>query len=81
GMKRWRKLAEILGDCRAVLVGGIGENPRKVLSDSGIMPIEMNGFITMGLEAIYNGGRLAELKARRNGCGKGQGCMGDGGGC
>lgn len=82
GLERWKRLAEILGDCRAVLVGGIGENPRKVLSTDGIEPIEMNGFIAMGLAAVYDGGRAQEWKVRKaGGCSKGAGCTGNGEGC
>ena len=81
GPARWRRMAEILGDCRAVLVGGIGENPREELSKSGILPIEMNGFITMGLEAVYGGSGLSALKNRKNGCCRGRGCSGSGEGC
>lgn len=81
GLKRWLDLARILKDCRAILVSGIGENPRAVLMESGIMPVEMNGFIEMGLDAIYKGGNPKAFKARRQGCGKGQSCKSDGGGC
>ncbi len=82
GMKRWQELGEILHDCRAVLVGGIGENPRKALAATGIVPIEMRGFIALGLDAVYRGDSLNEFKARRSGgCCKGVGCQGDGEGC
>jgi nitrogen fixation protein NifB len=65
-----------------VLVAGIGETPRKVLSDSGIEPVEMNGFIEMGLEAVYSGQNTREFKVRRSGgCAKGMGCSGTGDGC
>ena len=82
GLQRWRKLAEILQDCRAVLVSGVGENPGKVLSEAGILPVEMDGFIDMGLRLIYHGGNLQSVKKRRSGgCAKGAGCGGDGTGC
>ncbi len=82
GLERWRKLAEVLGDCRAVLVSGVGENPAKVLLEAGILPVEMDGFIEMGLQLIYEGGNLQSLKKRRaGGCAKGAGCTGDGSGC
>lgn len=81
GLGRWEELANTLQDCRAVLVSGVGENPRKVLAEAGVLPVEMNGFIAAGLEAIYNGRNLAQLKGRRKGCGKGAGCSGDGSGC
>ncbi len=82
GLKRWEKLSEMLSDCRAVLVAGIGETPRKVLLASGIEPIEMNGFIEMGLEAVYSGRSAREFQVRKSGgCAKGLGCSGTGDGC
>ena len=84
GPKRWEELAKTLGDCRAVLVSAIGEAPRRALTAAGILPVEMNGFIEMGLEAVYSGRSPAQLKARRRrgcGCGQGQSCGGDGSGC
>lgn len=80
GIDRWLNLAESLKDCRAVLVAAIGETPSQVLSENGILPIEMNGFIKLGLEAVYNGGKVAGLKGRRTGAGGGC-CSGQGGGC
>jgi nitrogen fixation protein NifB len=70
-----------LKDCRAVLVSGIGETPRAILMESGIFPVEMEGFITMGLEAIYQQCDVTRLKTRRLGCGKAGGCSGQGSGC
>jgi nitrogen fixation protein NifB len=81
GLKRWMELAQVLEDCRAVLVAGIGDNPAAVLTESGITPVEMNGFIVDGLHAVYGGGNLRSVKGRRQGCTKGQSCNGGGGGC
>jgi nitrogen fixation protein NifB len=81
GTERWRWLARLLSDCRAVLVSGLGETPKKVLEESGIMPIEMTGFVQRGLEAIYEGADLSRWKGRRQGCAKGSGCSGDAMGC
>ena len=81
GVNRWYALAEILKDCRAILVSGIGETPSQVLTECEILPVQMNGFIQTGLEAIYGGGDTAVLKGRRDGCGKATGCSGSGGGC
>lgn len=80
GIDRWLSLAESLKDCRAVLVSALGETPAQVLNENGILPVEMNGFIKLGLEAIYNGGNPAALKGRRKGAGGGC-CSGQGGGC
>lgn len=82
GPKRWEELAGTLGDCRAVLVSAIGDAPRRALTAAGVLPVEMNGFIQMGLEAVYSGLNPAQLKARRRrGCGEGRSCGGDGSGC
>jgi nitrogen fixation protein NifB len=79
GVRRWMDLAEVLEDCRAVLVSGIGDNPRAVLTRAGIVPVEMSGFIEEGLEAVYGGHNVAALKKRRTSCGAG--CGGGGTGC
>jgi len=83
GIKRWYALAEILSDCRAILVSGIGEAPKQVLTEHDILPVEMSGLILSGLEAIYGGGDAAALKGRRQGqgCAKAVGCSGTGSGC
>ncbi|MGB6064695.1 MAG: radical SAM protein [Desulfomonilaceae bacterium] len=81
GVNRWYALAEILHDCRAILVSGIGETPEQALTECEILPVQMSGFIQAGLDAIYEGGDTALLKGRRNGCGKAAGCSGSGGGC
>ncbi len=81
GLMRWVELARTLHDCRAILVSGIGENPKEALIRSGILPVEMNGFITLGLEAIYEGGHFPALKGRREGYAKGKCCPGEGAGC
>lgn len=81
GFNRWYALAEVLSDCRAVLVSGIGETPKQVLAEHEILPLEMSGFILVGLEAVYGGGDTTVLKGRRNGCAKAAGCSGTGGGC
>jgi nitrogen fixation protein NifB len=82
GSLRWTQLAEILKDCRAVLVAGIGENPSRVLTRAGIEPIEISGFIEAALAAVYSGLDLNEFKSRRKGCcSKGYSCPGSGEGC
>lgn len=81
GAMRWHALAHLLKDCRAVLVSGIGERPEEILRSAGIRSVEMNGFIEMGLHAIYGDGNVNAFKSRRQGCGKGSSCAGDGGGC
>ena len=79
GAQRWWDLAEVLKDCRAVLVSAIGDTPRAILEESGIQPIEMSGFIEMGLEAVYRCETAGLLKGRR--LGLAQACTGNRRGC
>ncbi len=81
GPQRWKDMAALLRDCRAVLTGGIGEAPRTILEESGVRSVEMVGFIEQGLETIYSGKDTRPLKSRRGGgCASG-GCKGSGFGC
>ncbi len=80
GIRRWHQLAKILGDCRAVLISGIGETPFEILEKSGTRPIEAAGFIEEGLAAIYEGKKVDSLKGRRRSCASGK-CGGAGDGC
>ncbi|MCB2187186.1 MAG: radical SAM protein [Deltaproteobacteria bacterium] len=84
GDARWREMAALLADCRAVLVSGVGETPRRILTESGVEPLEMSGFILEGLAALYRGDDLSRFRARRTkaccggpglGGGDGMGCM------
>ncbi|MFZ5448528.1 MAG: radical SAM protein [Thermodesulfobacteriota bacterium] len=81
GDHRWWALAQTLKDCRAVLVSALGETPRAILSESGAIPLEMTGFIEMGLKAVYEGGSLSLFKTRRGGLAQGCPGKGLGGGC
>lgn len=76
GADRWWTLAEILQDCRAVLVSAIGETPKAILTEAGTLPLEMTGLIEIGLQAVYAGGEMSFFKARRRGLA--QGCPGKG---
>ncbi|MDD5642884.1 MAG: radical SAM protein [Syntrophales bacterium] len=79
GDQRWWDLAETLKDCRAVLVSALGETPRAILEDAGIHPLEVSGFIELGLQAVYNGDPVELLKGRSQGLAKA--CPGSGRGC
>jgi nitrogen fixation protein NifB len=83
GFERWQKLADTLKDCRAILASGMGDNPKQILKNYGVTPVEMSGFIEMGLQAVYDGDDLSKLKGKRQtaGCAKIEGCQGDGLGC
>ncbi len=83
GNLRWDKLAELLSDCRHVLVSGVGDTPRSILMEHGIEPLEMSGFIEEALRAIYAGDDLSAMRVRKGkaccaaamGQGGGMGCM------
>jgi len=80
GMKRWEELADIMGDCRTLLVSGIGPNPRQVLTRKGIEVIEIEGLIEEAVRTVYDGGSLKHL-AKRKMAACGSGCAGTGVGC
>ncbi len=82
GANRWWAMAEILKDCRAVLVSALGDTPGAILREAGVIPVEMSGFIEVGLSRIYAGESLTSLKGRRGGLsracsgkGQGEGCL------
>ena len=45
GNSRWEQLADLLSDCRTLLVSGIGSNPQKILGESGIEVLACEGLI------------------------------------
>lgn len=82
GPERWRELAAVLKDCRAVLVSGYGESPNAVMVEEGVVPIEVGGLIELALKAVYDGRDCSALRRRKStGCKKNVSCSGDGGGC
>ncbi|MBL9134405.1 MAG: nitrogenase cofactor biosynthesis protein NifB [Verrucomicrobiales bacterium] len=79
---RWNKLADLLGDCRAILVTAAGPTPQKILSARGLKIVEMEGLIDEGLEAVYADQPVpAPLRRRFTSCGAGVSCRGTGNGC
>lgn len=80
GMDRWKELASILSDCRALLVNGAGGNPKKVLSNHGIAVIECEGVIEEAVRAVFAGEDLNHMAVRQPlACGSG--CGGNSMGC
>ncbi|MCB9652707.1 MAG: radical SAM protein [Deltaproteobacteria bacterium] len=80
GIQRWVDLAEVIADCRALLVGGVGTAPKKVLENREIAVLEMEGMLEEGLEAAFEGRALpSHLQPKLRGCGLS--CGGDRGGC
>jgi nitrogen fixation protein NifB len=59
---RWIRLGNLLNDCRAILVSGIGPNPLNILQHSGVRVIQMTGLIDEGLEAIYDNKPIKSVK-------------------
>ncbi len=80
GDNRWMELANILSDCRALLVSGIGTSPREVLTKQGIHTVEMTGLIDEGLEGIYTG-RVIRSIAKQDAFRCGSNCKGNAQGC
>lgn len=82
GEARWNNLADMLKDCRAILVTAAGPTPQKALTASGLKVIEMEGVIDEGLKAVFADQPIPpQLKRRFNGCGAGVTCKGTGNGC
>ncbi len=80
GDRRWEDMAEMLSDCRAILVSGIGGKPLNVLQSSGINVVEMTGLIDEGLDGIYNN-RVIRSIAKRDAFKCGSNCKGNAQGC
>jgi nitrogen fixation protein NifB len=81
GDNRWWALAQVLQDCRAVLVSAVGETPKAILTEAGTLPLEVTGLIELGLKTIYEGGTVSFFKGWRGGLARGCAIKGLGGGC
>lgn len=80
GPARWSALADLLHDCRALLVSAAGPQPKRTLEERGIHVVEMEGMIEEGLAAVFSDTSLPASLARRfTACGTG--CKGTGTGC
>ena len=80
GMLRWQALAAMLGDCRALLVSGIGKNPQETLKNNGVNVMVIEGMIDDAVSLLFRGEQLNHLaKRQRAACG--DACSGTGGGC
>jgi len=80
GMKRWEEMAETFSDCSTILVSGVGSNPQKVLSASGIEVVEIEGLIDEAVRAVFAGESLSHM-AKRSLTACGAACSGNGMGC
>jgi len=82
GNERWDQMAEILHDCRAILVSGSGASPVKALESHGIRVVTMEGMAEEGMNAIFAGKNVPAILLRTEGsCGAGVSCGGTGMGC
>ncbi len=80
GLQRWEHLAEVLGDCQSLLVSGIGNNPRQVLTQRGLRVHILEGVIEEAVSALFTKQPVNHLmKRERTVCGAE--CSGGGGGC
>jgi len=80
GDLRWRELAESLRDCRALLVSGVGRNPRRILEGEGIRIFEMTGLVSEGIASLYRTGDVPRsMRKLFTTCGAE--CQGTGAGC
>lgn len=82
GDARWEELAKSFSDCAAVLVSGCGPTPQKILENSGLRVVAVEGLIRDILPGLFDGKELPAILIRRPGmCGAGKGCTGSGNGC
>ena len=80
GDERWLNMARDLKDCRAILVSGVGENPKAMLKGCGIHVVEMTGLIDEGLEGVYNNKVIRSI-AKPDAFKCGTSCKGEAKGC
>ncbi len=82
GRERWSEMADLLHDCRAVLVSGSGESPLRVLESKGVRVITMEGLADEGMSSLFSGKDVPSMLLRSPGkCGAGSSCGGTGMGC
>jgi nitrogen fixation protein NifB len=55
GKQRWEDLSALLSDCRALMVTGLGDSPRRILSQKKIDVLELDGTIVEAAEAVFEG--------------------------
>ena len=78
GAERWRDLAALLQDCRAVLVSGAGDSPRRIFAEAGVPMYLTEGLVSDAVEAIFRSQPVAPPR-RAFRCG--EVCSGQGSGC
>ncbi|MFZ4800658.1 MAG: nitrogenase cofactor biosynthesis protein NifB [Chlorobium sp.] len=81
GKDRWEALAATLNDCRALLVNGAGDSPKKVLNANGIDVLVIEGVIEEAVYGLFTGQDLKHLMKSSQIHACGSSCSGTGGGC
>ena len=79
GNSRWEDLADCFTDCKAIVLNGIGEKPRKVLESKGLKVHQVEGLLEDAVNKVFNGQSLTPMLCRSKACG--EACSGSGGGC
>jgi nitrogen fixation protein NifB len=80
GMRRWQALSDTINDCRAVLVSGIGANPKQMLTKNGVDVMVIEGVIEEAVKTVFEGGKINHMiKRETTACGTA--CTGTGMGC
>ena len=81
GTMRWEAVASLLLDCRALLVNGAGDSPKKVLNGNGMDVYTLDGLIEEGVSGVFTGKdmsrmtRISQMHACKTSCsGTGNGC-------
>ncbi|MEI7825557.1 MAG: NifB/NifX family molybdenum-iron cluster-binding protein, partial [Chlorobiaceae bacterium] len=81
GQQRWEELADSLNDCRALLVNGAGDSPKKVMRAKGIEVMVLEGVIEEAVYGVFTGQDLKHLMKSSQIHACGTSCSGTGGGC
>lgn len=72
GLQRWRQLAELLSDCRALLAAAAGPSPVQALQAAGLEVAVVEGPIGRILDAVYGNGDVSMYRPTEDcGCGPG----------
>jgi nitrogen fixation protein NifB len=76
GDARWEAMSRLLGDCRTLLVSGVGDRPKRILKIQGLEILEVEGVIEEAVSAVFDNRPLQHLARRVI-----RPCQGQGGGC
>jgi len=76
-MTAGRPLAELFSDCKVVLSSGAGDSPTKVLNDSGVEVMVLEGVIEDAIGGLFRGEDIRHMTKNTSR----HACSGTGGGC